>query len=174
MRPTLAITAGLLMLAVTCVLHAAPVSTPQSSAGDQLAQAEVSDAPIADIGTESSLRRSANKIALRRVALRLTLTGKFKQARQVRQVLDNPDMLESFVDIADSTLPHESSFAAADGTPVVDAIIKLVDYFLDHIDEIMKIVQTIINLFLDTAQLDAGPVYEPVAFACQTEWALAA
>lgn len=92
--------------------------------------------------------RAAHKVALRRVRLRLLVSGKLAESRKVAKVLGNDDMLDCYADVAGEAIDVS---AAGEFGAFPDGIIKLVEFLLDHIDEIMKIVQVIIDLFTKSA-----------------------
>lgn len=89
------------------------------------------------------IKRSAYKIALRRARMRNLVSGKLAESRKCALVLGDDDMLESFVDLATDSIDVSGAVVGA----FPDGIIKLVEFLLDHIDEIMKIIQIIIDLF---------------------------
>lgn len=94
----------------------------------------------------TTVRRVALRMFLRRQATKALLRGDLAKAKQLRAALGDDDVLDSTVDAiaaeSNSKMPVQ-----ADGK-IVDAIIKFLQWLLDHADEILMIVLRLLPLFL--------------------------
>ena len=100
------------------------------------------------------------KMILRRLARQCEQQGNKQAADQCRQVMNDPDMLADF--IASSTAAYATAsgievyVAGEQSRPFLDFLKHLIDnevfrkfgdWILEHADEILKIVMTIIGMF---------------------------
>lgn len=99
----------------------------------------------AEVAAGGGVRRAALRMFIRRSARKAARAGDHDTARTLRSALDNDDALDSVLDALDAEglAPPPSGDGA-----IVDQIIKLLQWFVDHADEIIAIVMKIIPLFM--------------------------
>lgn len=119
---------------------------------DQQPAAEAAAEGEAALERRLNNRAEALRRALRRRATLLTITGQVAKARKLRAAASNDSLVASLVD--------DGGVMAADGTvykidwprgDIGDVFIKIANWVLEHIDEIIAIVMKIIPLFAEPA-----------------------